>query len=371
MNYYREVVPYILQWYDYNARLLPWRSEPTPYHVWLSEIMLQQTRVEAVKEYYDRFLKELPSLSDLATVEEERLLKLWEGLGYYSRARNLKKAAQVVMAQYGGELPASYEELRKLPGIGSYTAGAISSIAYGCPEPAVDGNVLRVFSRITGSREDILKETTKQSMREELLREMPLDRPGDYNQALMDLGATICIPNGEPRCADCPVMHLCTAFHEGTTDEIPVKAKKKARRVEKYTLLVLYSKGRYLLHKRSEQGLLAGLWEFPMVEGHASRAKVLTAFCERLGEAKNSEGDDRKTCDPQGIVFTKTSKAISLSPAKHIFSHVEWEMKGFRVEVQEEGFMEHLPEGYVWATREEILERYSVPTAYRAFVPKG
>ena len=347
MNIYRETVPYILTWYDYNARILPWRSDPTPYHVWLSEIMLQQTRVEAVKDYYERFLSELPTIYDLAGVSEERLLKLWEGLGYYSRARNLKKAAELVVSRYNGELPADFGELRALPGIGNYTAGAILSIAFRKPEPAVDGNLLRVFSRITGSTEDILKASVREELRKNLRSVMPEDRPGDFNQGLMDLGATVCIPNGKPHCDICPVMHLCRAFHEGRTEELPVKGEKAGRTVCRYTVFVITDGERYLLMKRPEKGLLGGLWGFPMASGGAVR--------ENAGERIPAE------------IPVVPGKVTALKPAKHIFSHVEWHMSGFRIEAKETG---SLPENFVWASAEEIRDRYSVPAAYRAFMPK-
>ena len=253
---YEEIIPYLLHWYDYNKRILPWREAPTPYHVWVSEIMLQQTRVEAVKGYYDRFLTCLPDIKALAEAEEETLLKLWEGLGYYNRVRNMQKAAKVLVEQYDGKMPADYEKIRALPGIGDYTAGAISSIAFGLPYPAVDGNVLRVMSRITCSEEDIAKESTKKKLKEDLInvlqgqdgrnrggeqaelrtKEITGDGPGnpygDFNQSLMELGATVCLPNGKPLCEQCPVMHLCKAFHAGREQELPIKSAAKARRIE-------------------------------------------------------------------------------------------------------------------------------------------
>ena len=235
MNQLEQLPIPLLQWFQEHARVLPWRSDPTPYHVWISEIMLQQTRVAAVLDYYRRFLDALPTVAHLAAVEEDTLLKLWQGLGYYNRARNLQKAARQIMEEFGGVFPASYEEILSLAGVGEYTAGAISSIAFGIPVPAVDVNVLRGVARITGDRGDILNAATKARMRAALLETMPKQFPGAYNQALMELGALVCLPNGAPLCEQCPAASFCTAYQEGLTGELPVKAPKKARRVEKRT----------------------------------------------------------------------------------------------------------------------------------------
>lgn len=342
---YKETVPYLLHWFEYNRRILPWREDPTPYHVWVSEIMLQQTRVEAVKGYYDRFLTYLPEIKDLAQATEETLLKLWEGLGYYNRVRNMQKAALVIMEQYDGEMPGDYEKLRGLPGIGDYTAGAIASIAFGLPYPAVDGNVLRVMSRIACNRADITKDATKRSLTEDLKSIMPKES-GDFNQSLMELGATVCIPNGKPLCEQCPVMHLCRAFQNGQEMQLPVKAPKKERRIEKRTVYLVFLGDKVLLHRREEKGLLAGLWEFPN--------------CIR--EKSNRKG----------------------KKAKHIFSHVEWHMEGIRIEVQNREEMteqEHLEywrqqlaegpeeqERWVFATVKEMKEKYPIPSAFEAYV---
>lgn len=355
---YAETVPYLLQWYDYNRRILPWREEPAPYHVWVSEIMLQQTRVEAVKGYYDRFLTRLPDIAALAAAEDEELLKLWEGLGYYNRVRNMQKAARVIVEQYGGEMPADYEKLRALPGIGDYTAGAISSIAFGLPYPAVDGNVLRVMSRIACSEEDIAKEQTKRKLKEDLTAILPA-RVGDYNQSLMELGAVVCLPNGKPLCSQCPVVHLCRAFQAGRETQLPIKAAKKERRIEKRTVYLISCDGSFLLHRRKPEGLLAGMWEFP---------NVLEA----------GENPERKA--PEGsLVVTKRKKA------KHIFSHVEWHMEGLWIEAEKSdgdakerliAMMRRLtgekePEaeddGWVFASPEEIKEKYPVPSAFEAY----
>ena len=253
----------LLEWFRDHHRILPWRSDPTPYHVWVSEIMLQQTRVAAVLGYYRRFMEALPTVSDLAQVDEDQLLKLWQGLGYYNRARNLQKAARQVMEQFGGQFPSSYADLLSLAGVGDYTAGAIASIAFGLPEPAVDGNVLRVVTRVTGDPSDISQAATKKAVRAALAEVMPLDAPGDFNQALMELGALVCLPNGAPDCAHCPARGFCAAHLEGKTDVIPVKGAKKPRKMEERTVYLLFHGGQVALRRRPAKGLLAGLWEFP------------------------------------------------------------------------------------------------------------
>lgn len=341
---YKETIPYMLQWYDYNQRILPWRSDPKPYYVWISEIMLQQTRVEAVRGYFDRFTTELKTVKDLAMVPEEKLLKLWEGLGYYNRAKNLKKAAVIIMEQYDGELPNNYEELMKLPGIGSYTAGAIASIAFHQPVPAVDGNVLRVMNRVTASFEDIAKDKVKKQMERDLLAVMPKDRPGDYNQSLMELGATVCIPNGKPLCEKCPLMHLCKAFHQDLTEQIPVKSKKKARVIERKTVFVLSYQGKYAIQKRAENGLLGGLWELPNVDATISYDKIHDLMIEW-----NQQGSDVEY----------------LKEAKHIFTHKEWHMVGYHIHLSS---FNGLPfQNLVWADAAEIQEKYTLPSAFAAY----
>lgn len=311
---YSETIDYLLDWFDLNARILAWRENPKPYYVWVSEIMLQQTRVEAVKLYFDRFVSTLPDIKSLATVEEEKLLKLWEGLGYYNRVRNLQKAAILIMEDYKGEMPADYELLLKLPGIGSYTAGAIASIAYNIPQPAVDGNVLRVMKRVAGSVDDITKASVKKELEQDIREIMPEDRPGDYNQSIMELGATVCIPNGKPLCDKCPIMHLCIAYHQGTEMSIPVKPKKKPRRLEDKTILLIEKDGEYVIQKRENKGLLAGLWELPNIEGK------LTALA--LEEILIEQGIEDFTIN-------------SLGEGKHIFSHIEWHMVGYHILINE------------------------------------
>lgn len=328
----------LLSWYEKHRRILPWRENPMPYRVWISEIMLQQTRVEAVKPYFARFMEALPGIYELAEVSEDELLKLWEGLGYYSRAKNLKKAAKLLVEQYGGELPASYEELKKLPGIGSYTAGAIASIAFGLPVPAVDGNVLRVISRITGSMEDILKQSVKSGIEEKLKAVMPKEAASSYNQGLIEIGAVVCIPNGAPLCDRCPLSSLCIARAKNLTGVIPVKTPKKPRKSEDKTVMLLWLKGRVAIRKREGTGLLASLYEFPNTEGHLDESQLLS------------------------FLHVKEGKIAKLPPSRHIFSHVEWNMTAYRIDLEE------VPDGdYMWVTPEEIKKTYSLPGAFKAY----
>ncbi len=343
---YIEVVPHLLHWFDYNARILAWRENPKPYYVWVSEIMLQQTRVEAVKSYFDRFIKELPDIKALAEASEEKLLKLWEGLGYYSRVRNMQKAAILIMDQYDEQLPDSYETLLTLPGIGEYTAGAIASIAYGKPVPAVDGNVLRVMKRIAGSFDDITKTTVKKELWGDIKAIMPEDRPGDFNQALMELGATVCLPNGKPLCDKCPVMHLCKAFHEDTVMQLPVKPGKKERRREQRTILLLEYQNRYAIRKRMNKGLLAGLWELPGIETKLSKEELMSVLAD---------------------LRIVPEEINPLSDAKHIFSHVEWDMSGYHVHLKEHPQEYSKENAIIWADVTELIDFYSIPNAFKAY----
>ncbi len=353
----------LLKWYDYHARILPWRSDPTPYHVWISEIMLQQTRVEAVKKYYDRWMEALPEIKDLAEVEEERLMKLWEGLGYYNRARNLKTAAITVMEEYKGKLPSDYDQLRSLKGIGEYTAGAIASIAFGMKEPAVDGNVLRVFSRLLAEDGDIGKQAVKKKITREVRRVLPAERPGDFNQALMDLGAGICLPKGQPLCEQCPWEAVCQARKKGQEQDFPVKAAKKARKIEKKTVLLLEIYGeetrRILLHKRPANGLLANLWELPNMEGWLDREDAREKIKEQWGHYPD-EGEP-------------------LGKRKHVFSHIEWHMIGyrFRIRIEEEKIRKYRKEKSEeeksrWALvkEEETKTDYAIPSAFAGYREK-
>ena len=331
----------LLSWYQGNKRDLPWRENRDAYRIWISEIMLQQTRVEAVKPYFARFMEHFPTVQALAECEEEELFKCWEGLGYYSRARNLKKAAEIIVAEYGGKLPADHKALLALPGIGSYTAGAIGSIAFGLPVPAVDGNVMRVLSRVDGSYEDILKQAVKKKTEaavEEVLKTLKKDGPGDFNQALIETGAIVCVPNGAPLCElPCPFYTVCKARKKDLTSEIPVKTPKKKRKIEEKTVLLVEYGDKIAIRKRDDTGLLASLYEFPNLEGKLSEKEVL----ERLGDG------------------TAVEKA--LPAAKHIFSHVEWHMSGYLIKTEKE-----IP-GMLFADREELKEKYPIPNAFAAY----
>ena len=341
----REAVRRISEWYAASRRVLPWREDPTPYHTWIAEIMLQQTRIEAVIPYYTRFLEELPDVPSLAAVSEDRLLKLWEGLGYYSRARNLKKAAMLLTEKYGGELPASAEELRKLPGIGDYTAGSIASISFGLPEPAVDGNVLRVMTRMLACAEDIAKAPVRRKTAELLRAAYPAGRKaGILTEGNMELGETVCLPNAAPRCGVCPLRTICLAHLQGEELSYPVKSAAARRRVEEKTVFLLRCGGRWALRRRPKMGLLAGLWEFPNAEGHLA------------------EQDAIRQVSDWGL---ETNGIVSCGEAKHIFTHVEWQMTGFLVSCAEEGA------GFQWCSAEEIDHLYSLPTAFRFYKGKA
>ncbi len=331
----------VLAWFSKHARILPWRENPEAYRVWISEIMLQQTRVEAVKPYYERFLKACPTPKELAEIEDDRLMKLWEGLGYYNRARNLKKAAAIICEEYGGKLPDRYEELLTLPGIGSYTAGAIASIAYGRVKPAVDGNVLRVISRVLLNREDILKSSVKRSMEALLEKTMPKDHSGDYNQALMEIGAMVCLPNGKPRCEECPFASLCLAHREHVEQEIPVKKPKKARKQEERTVLVIENADSVSLRKRPATGLLAGLYELPNFEGKWKKEEIVSIL---------------------GLNPEEVESVEKLPDTKHIFSHVEWRMMGYLVKIKGE-----LPKQFLSINKQCLETEYSLPSAFGAY----
>ena len=325
----------LVQWYRKNARDLPWRRTRNPYAIWISEIMLQQTRVAAVIPYYERFMRELPDVYALANVDDDRLHKLWEGLGYYSRARNLKRAANDVVTRFGGEMPHAYQELLTLPGIGEYTAGAIASLSFGEAVPAVDGNVLRVWARLFAVERDIRDLSYKKEVREALLPLIPADAPGEFNAALMELGATVCLPNGAPKCDSCPVRKSCEAYRIGRTEELPVLSAKKARRVEKKTIFALSTEKGLLGFRRPESGLLAGLWQLPEAAGELSDAEAAAWLGEHgllpIGELRFYE-------------------------RKHIFTHIEWHMRVCAAEVA----IDVLPEGWV-----HLDESHALPTAYK------
>lgn len=348
-------------WFVASARVLPWRDHPSAYNVWISEIMLQQTRVEAVKPYFERFITELPDVQALADCPEERYLKLWEGLGYYNRVRNLNAAARQIVEEYGGVIPDSYQELLKLKGIGSYTAGAIASIAYNQPVPAVDGNVLRVISRVCADDSDIMKQSVRNHMQNCLQRLMDEQKdcliPKMFNQGLMELGAMVCVPNGAPHCEECPWKSFCRARLQNRIEELPVKTKKAKRRMEEKTVFVLRDGEKVALHKRPSQGLLAGLYELPNCEGRLSRKEALQ-YIESLGY--------------------RPIRIVPLVDAKHIFSHVEWHMKGYAVLIEEPGKelesdermqreQQQKNSGFVFVEASDAREHYAVPSAFSAY----
>ena len=328
----------LIQWFEENKRPLPWRENQDPYHVWISEIMLQQTRIEAVKSYYARFLAALPDVKSLSEADDDALLKLWEGLGYYSRAGNLKKAAITVMTEYGGVFPSSFEQLRKLSGIGDYTAAAIASICFDEKVPAVDGNVLRVIARIQKNRDNVLLPETKKRVFSELLEIMP-DRAGAFNEALMELGEAVCLPNGAPDCENCPIREHCAAYREHLTEELPVRIKKVKRKKENKSVFFIRSRdNRVAIEKRSEKGLLSGMYQLPNIEGFHSEETL----------QKSLKGWD---LDTDSIAFIKD--------AKHVFTHIEWYMKGYLVTVKSENSR------FLWVTQEELDRSYPLPTAFQ------
>ena len=342
---YRKIIPDLLQWYDENKRSLPWREEKNPYYTWVSEIMLQQTRVEAVKEYFLRFIGALPEVRDLAYAPEEQLLKLWEGLGYYNRVRNLSVAAKTIVEEKGGNFPDTYEEILELKGVGSYTAGAIASIAFGEQVPAVDGNVYRIYSRIFAYEKDIMASASRKEIREKIEKIVPAKEPGAFNQAWMDLGATVCIPNGEPHCDICPLNSFCSSYQNHTQSDYPVKKKKKPRKIEERTVFLLEYQGKYLIQKRPPKGLLAGLWEFPSQEGKMSVTEVTKQL-------------DSLEMDHDSLEL--------LGTGKHIFSHVEWHMIGYLIHLKE--LTDHFSDTMVLADKGELEKKYSIPSAFAVYL---
>ena len=331
----------LLAWYDIHRRILPWREEVSPYRTWVSEIMLQQTRVAAVLPYFQRFMEAFPTVEALAQADTERLMKLWEGLGYYSRARNLQKAARILTEQYGGRFPETYRELTALPGIGDYTAGAILSIAFGQAVPAVDGNVLRLAARITGSRLDVLDAKNRKIFRSWMAAAMSQERPGAYNQALMDLGATVCLPPGAPLCGNCPAGDFCIARQEGCQARLPVRSPKREKRTEKRTVLLLECEGRFAVERRSASGLLAGLWQLPNLTGERTAD-------EAMAEAAALETQPAQLCRE----LRRT----------HVFTHIRWEMVCYHIRCR------CAPPRFVWASPAELRETYALPTAFRIFL---
>lgn len=334
----------LLQWFKESARVLPWRKNPTAYNVWVSEIMLQQTRVEAVKPYYDRFMKLFPTVEALAKADDEVLLKAWEGLGYYNRVRNLKKAAIEICEKYDGMLPDSYEKIIDLSGIGSYTAGAILSIAYNQKVPAVDGNVLRVLARIRGDYRDILDVKVKKEIEEDVKSFMPIEASA-FNQAMMELGAMVCVPNGAPKCEECPVLEFCYAKKQECSSELPVKKPKKKRVIEEKTVLIIQDGSKTVFKKRANEGLLAGMYEFPMLEGVKSKEEVL------------------KHLKNEGFHMLHIKKAPD---GKHIFSHKEWHMSGYVIKVDELEPFEGKNE-YLFVETKEAEQKYPLPSAFKVY----
>ena len=331
----------LLQWYDQNRRILPWRENPSPYRTWISEVMLQQTRVEAGIAYFERFTAALPDIPSLAAVEEQQLLKLWEGLGYYSRARNLKKAATLLMEQYHGVLPADFTALCKLPGLGEYSAGAIASIAFDLRVPAVDGNVLRVAARLMNDDRNIEDPAVKKDFRQTVWEVLPQHRVGDFNQSLMELGALICLPNGRPLCERCPVQNLCGAYAAGTQLSLPTRRKKPRRRREEKTVLLLLRSGEIQITQRPADGLLASLWEFPTLAGLYTAAEVAE------------------------LLSVPAEAVVPLGHAQHIFTHIEWQMEGYCVELPP---IAPLWSGCISVPVPELFESYPVPSAYAAYL---
>lgn len=326
----------LYRWYQKNKRDLPWRKVRDPYSIWISEIMLQQTRVEAVKEYYHRFLAALPTVRSLAEAPEEQVLKLWEGLGYYSRAANLRKAAQKIVSDYDGVFPRDFAQIRSLPGIGEYTAGAIASIAFEQPVPAVDGNVLRVLSRLLNDERSITEQKTKTAMTELLKRVYPKTHCGDTTQSLMELGAVVCVPNGQPQCGVCPWASICRAKEKGTAASLPVKSAKAKRKIEQKTVFLLQCGDCYAIRKRAEKGLLFGMWEFPNAAGHLKPKEIQN-------------------------IFPAASHITAAGSHRHIFTHIEWELFGYVITLpKEEGC-------YQWLSVEEIKASYAIPRAFWPF----
>lgn len=335
----------LLNWYAENARDLPWRQTRDPYAIWLSEIMLQQTRVETVIPYYHRFLSALPTVQALAEAEEGTLLKLWEGLGYYSRVRNMQKAAKTVCTDFDGCFPRDVKTLQKLCGIGSYTAGAVASIAYGIPAPAVDGNVMRVLARLIGDERNIFDQRVKKAFEELLAPWVSNSVPGIYNQGLIELGALICQPGVNAKCDRCPLCGRCYAYREGKVAELPSPKPPKPRKIERRTVLILSSDARVVIEKRPERGLLAGLWQLPSLSGHLNEREVLR-YASEMG--------------------LDAVRIYPLPAAKHIFTHLEWHMIGYKLILSD---LSEISEGWRLVTQEELKSNYALPTAFAAFLP--
>lgn len=332
----KEIVEPLLNWYQINERPLPWRVDKNPYHIWVSEIMLQQTRIEAVKEYYYRFMKRLPTIKDLAKIKEDELLKLWQGLGYYNRARNLQKAAKMIVEKYSGKFPDNYKDLKALPGIGEYTAGAIASICYNEKVTAIDGNVLRVMMRLQNCHDKIDEKETKIKVEKQLKSILP-NQSGKFNQALMELGETICTPTSTPKCQECPLNPLCKSKEKNTYMELPKKNPKQPKTVENYTIFIYIYDNQVAIEKRNNTGLLKNMWEFP----------------------NENEKYTQETC--QNYLKSKKFETTYITPSieyKHIFTHKIWYINTYIIYVKNK-----YPQ-FKWVTISEIEEKYALPTAF-------
>ena len=355
----KEDTKLLLDWYDAERRILPWREDPTPYHVWVSEIMLQQTRVEAVKDYYARFLSTLPDVASLAAADEDTYLKIWEGLGYYSRVRNMHKAAVTIMDEYGGEIPSTAKELQKLSGIGEYTAAAIASIAFQQPVSSVDGSLLRVYARRNLYRENIKDPAAKKVAYDYYMERMPEDRPGDYNQALMDLGATVCLPNGEPECFRCPWADLCEAHKQGVELEVPVVPAKKARRIEHRNVYRVHCGDVLLLSKRPDTGLLAGLYEFPndLLVPEKKAAETSEKSSGNSSEKSSGKLTKKQVAELSQNALDRFLSDNDLTPVFESLAQLPSEAAGSSDADRADLFACHLSE----------VDRYSIPNAFDAF----
>lgn len=331
----------MLSWFYEHRREMPWREEPLPYYIWISEIMLQQTRVDTVIPYFLRFIRKYPDIASLAESDEEELLKYWEGLGYYQRVRNLRVTAMSLMLNHGGRLPETFSELLKLKGIGEYTAGAIASEAFAERVPAVDGNVFRVMARLTGERGDIRDRKVMEKLKDMARMLLPYEHVGDFNQALIELGALICIPKGTPKCGICPVKNHCEAYERGIQSEIPLRGKNKDRKIEERTVFLLECHGRYAIRKREEGKLLGGLYEIPHEEGFYGE--------EEVEELMKSHG-------------LKVLSMEMLKDRKFLFTHIEWKLKGFKITLAAE------TADYVFETPERIMENYTLATAFKGYI---
>ena len=329
----------LLEWYKKNKRLLPWRIDKNPYHVWISEVMLQQTRIDTVIPYYEKFISKLPNIVSLANVAEDELLKLWEGLGYYSRARNLKKAAQMIKTVYHGIFPNSYAEIIKLPGIGDYTASAIASICFNEKTPTIDGNVLRVYSRLVEDQRNVDLVSTKRQIKNDIQSWMTMDT-GEFNEAFMELGETICLPNKEAKCEICPLKSICKAYQNQSWQSFPIKLEKRAKKELNYTVLLFIYKDLLAIRKR-KQGLLKNMWEFPNILG-AMKVKQVKNFL-----------------DTKNIIFSKVCKSISYT---HIFTHQIWRMQAYLV------FLDKKILDFSWASVSELKKKYAIPKAFQPFL---